>query len=84
MTGGVRSDIRTRKPIGIIGASSVVAEYLTQLLAAQYQPLLFSRSIPQSQMKPLPRPRYLFGSASRPSGPHPIISTYFWSEGLAV
>ncbi len=30
--------------IGIIGASSVVAEYLTQLLPAQYRPLLFSRS----------------------------------------
>ena len=35
----------TIKPIGIMGATSVVAEYLTQLLAAQYQPLLFSRSI---------------------------------------
>jgi nucleoside-diphosphate-sugar epimerase len=40
----------TRKPIGVIGASSVVAEYLTQLLAAKYQPLLFSRSIRESQI----------------------------------
>jgi nucleoside-diphosphate-sugar epimerase len=33
-----------RKPIGIIGASSVVAEYLAQVLPPQYQPLLFSRT----------------------------------------
>jgi nucleoside-diphosphate-sugar epimerase len=37
------------RPIGIIGASSVVAEYLTQVLPAQYQPLLFSRSAPEAQ-----------------------------------
>ena len=36
-------------PIGIIGASSVVAEYLTQLLPAHYQPLLFSRTAPERQ-----------------------------------
>ncbi len=35
--------------IGIIGASSVVAEYLTQLLPAQYQPLLLSRSTAEDQ-----------------------------------
>jgi len=39
----------TRKPIGIIGASSVVAEYLTQVLPVQYRPLLFSRSAPEGQ-----------------------------------
>src|SRR6516165_6050656 len=56
MTTGVDISVRhlqenpvTRKPIGIIGASSVVAEYLTQVLPAQYQPLLFSRSAPQVQ-----------------------------------
>jgi nucleoside-diphosphate-sugar epimerase len=38
-----------RKPIGIIGASSVVAEHLKQVLPVQYQPLLFSRSAPQGQ-----------------------------------
>jgi nucleoside-diphosphate-sugar epimerase len=56
MTTGVDISVRhlqensvTRKPLGIIGASSVVAEYLTQVLPAQYQPLLFSRSAPQVQ-----------------------------------
>jgi nucleoside-diphosphate-sugar epimerase len=44
-----QQDPVARKPIGIIGASSVVAEYLTQVLPAQYQPLLFSRSAPQVQ-----------------------------------
>ena len=39
----------TSKPIGIVGASSAVAEYLTQVLPAQYQPLLFSRSIRNSK-----------------------------------
>jgi nucleoside-diphosphate-sugar epimerase len=38
-----------RKPIGIIGASSIVAEYLTQVLPAQYEPLLFSRSASEGQ-----------------------------------
>jgi nucleoside-diphosphate-sugar epimerase len=38
-----------RKPIGIIGAGSVVAEHLKQVLPVQYQPLLFSRSAPQGQ-----------------------------------
>jgi nucleoside-diphosphate-sugar epimerase len=38
-----------RKPIGIVGASSVVADYLTQLLAPKYQSLLFSRSIREGQ-----------------------------------
>ena len=38
-----------RKPIGIIGASSVVAEHLKQVLPVHYQPLLFSRSAPQGQ-----------------------------------
>ena len=33
----------TRKPIGIIGASSIVAEHVTQVLPAHYQPVLFSR-----------------------------------------
>jgi hypothetical protein len=36
-------------PIGILGATSVVAEYLTELLAPHYQPLLFSRSILECQ-----------------------------------
>ena len=56
MTTGVDISVRhlqenpvTRKPIGIIGASSVVAEYLTQVLPAQYQPLLFSRSASEGQ-----------------------------------
>jgi nucleoside-diphosphate-sugar epimerase len=44
-----QQDPVARKPIGIIGASSVVAEYLAQVLPAQYQPLLFSRSAPQVQ-----------------------------------
>lgn len=38
-----------RKPIGIIGASSVVAEHLKQVLPVQYQALLFSRSALQGQ-----------------------------------
>ena len=56
MTAGVEISARhpqenpvAQKPIGIIGASSVVAEYLTQVLPAQYQPLLFSRSAPEGQ-----------------------------------
>jgi nucleoside-diphosphate-sugar epimerase len=40
----------TQNPIGIIGANSMVAEYLTQLLAPKYQPLLFSRSVRESQI----------------------------------
>jgi nucleoside-diphosphate-sugar epimerase len=36
-------------PIGILGATSVVAEYLGELLAPHYQPVLFSRSIREGQ-----------------------------------
>ena len=56
MTAGVEFSARhpqknpvTRKPIGIIDACSVVAEYLTQMLPAQYQALLFSRSASEGQ-----------------------------------
>jgi nucleoside-diphosphate-sugar epimerase len=49
LAGHPQENPMTRKPIGIIGASSIVAEYLTQILPAQYQPLLFSRSAPEGQ-----------------------------------
>jgi len=39
----------TEKPIGILGATSIVADYLMELLTADYQPLQFSRSIPEDQ-----------------------------------
>ena len=38
-----RANLTAGKPIGILGASSVVAEDLTKLLPAEYQPILFSR-----------------------------------------
>lgn len=44
-----RENLVTVSAIGILGATSVVAEYLTELLPAHYQPLLFSRSIGESQ-----------------------------------
>ncbi len=38
-----RAKLTAGKPIGILGASRVVAEDLTRLLSVEYQPLLFSR-----------------------------------------
>jgi NAD-dependent epimerase/dehydratase family protein len=49
VTSHSRENLVTARRIGILGATSVVAEYLTELLPAHYQPLLFSRSIRQDQ-----------------------------------
>jgi hypothetical protein len=46
-----QADLEVANPIGILGASSVVAEYLTTLLAGHYHPLLFSRSLREGQNK---------------------------------
>jgi nucleoside-diphosphate-sugar epimerase len=45
----LRENLVTASSIGILGATSVVAEYLTERLPPRYQPLLFSRSIRQDQ-----------------------------------